>query len=67
MLETNSQIAGRLDEVARLLETQGANRFRVEAYRRGAVTLRNLSKPVKDIIKTKGIEGLEELPTIGRL
>lgn len=65
MLEANSQIAGRLDEVARLLETQGANRFRVEAYRRGAVTLRNLSRSITEIIKTEGIEGLEELPTIG--
>lgn len=65
MLETNAQIAGRLDEVARLLEAQGANRFRVEAYRRGAVTLRNLSRSVIDIIKTSGIDALEEIPTIG--
>ena len=65
MLDENSQIAGRLDEVARFLEAQGANRFRVEAYRHGALTLRNLSRPIIEIIKTKGIEGLEELPAIG--
>jgi hypothetical protein len=65
MLDANTRIASRLDEVARLLETQGANRFRVEAYRRGAVTLRNLSISVVEIIKRKGIEGLQELPAIG--
>jgi len=33
----NDQVAIRLDEVAQILEEQGANPFRVRAYRRGAI------------------------------
>jgi DNA polymerase (family X) len=44
----NDTIAGRLDEVARLLGEQGANRFRVEAYRHAATTLRSLRRPVSE-------------------
>jgi len=32
----NEDVAGRLEEVARLLAIQGANRFRVRAYERAA-------------------------------
>ncbi len=61
----NAMIAGRLEEVAMLLEEQHANPFRVTAYRRAAETLRHLATPVGDILKKKGLEGLDELPTIG--
>jgi len=63
--DINSLVATRLDEVARILEEQGANTFRVGAYRRAAAMLRGLKRPVNLIIKTKGLEGLEELPGIG--
>lgn len=62
---TNAQIADRLDEVATLLEAQHANRFRVAAYRSGASTLRDLARPVAEILDGEGIEGLERLPSIG--
>jgi len=61
----NDDVAGRLDEVARLLATQGANRFRVQAYERAADTLRRLPRPVSDILADRGVEGLRELPGVG--
>ena len=61
----NDDVAGRLDEVARLLAAQGANRFRVGAYERAANTVRRLSRPVSDVLEREGIEGLQKLPGIG--
>ena len=65
METVNSQVAERLAEVARILEAQGANIFRVGAYRRAAAMLRGLERPIDEIVKTEGIEGLEKLPGIG--
>jgi hypothetical protein len=61
----NQQFAERLDEVAQILEEQGANRFRVRAYRRGADTLRGLPRPVGEIFEQGGLPALEALPGIG--
>jgi len=61
----NDQIARRLDEVADLLDEQGANVFRVQAYRRGAQTVRHLTRPVSEIFEQQGIAGLRELPGVG--
>ena len=65
MTDANAPIAVRLDEVATLLQQQGANRFRVDAYRNAAQTLRNLEPPVSEILETDGIEGIDGLPGIG--
>lgn len=62
---TNDQLAERLEEVAMLLEEQGANPFRVRAYRTGAETLRTTDRPVQDILKSEGRDGLMRLPGIG--
>jgi len=51
----NTEIAGRLKEVARLLDEQGANQFRVRAYQRAAETLKNLKRPVDKLIKAGGL------------
>lgn len=61
----NEQIAARLDEVADLLQSQGANLFRVRAYRLAAQTLRNLDRQVHEIVAEEGMEGLMRLPGIG--
>ncbi|PYJ67937.1 MAG: DNA-binding protein, partial [Verrucomicrobia bacterium] len=58
----NIEIAGRLDEVA---VEQGANRFRVQAYRHAANALRRLSRSVADIFAEQGIEGLGQIPGVG--
>lgn len=62
---TNATVADRLDEVAQILEEQKANVFRVTAYRRAATMLRGLDKPLDEIVKTEGLEGLQKLPGIG--
>jgi len=62
---TNDQIAACLEELADLLEAQGANLFRVRAYRTAAHNLRDLPRPVHEILGTEGVAGLIELPGIG--
>lgn len=64
-MTANDQIARRLDELASLLETQGANPFRVNAYRRGAMAIAGLPEPAADLYAREGIEGLEQIPSIG--
>ena len=61
----NRAVAARLDEVARLLAEQGANPFRVAAYRRAAETVRRLRRSVAALLREEGLEGLERLPGIG--
>jgi putative hydrolase len=61
----NTEIARRLEEVAWLLNEQGANPYRVQAYRRAAETLRRLGQPVTEILQREGAEGLRQLPGIG--
>jgi DNA polymerase (family 10) len=60
----NPEIAQAFDEVADLLELQGANPFRVRAYRNAARTLRDLAEPVAEIAADPG-RRLEDLPGIG--
>jgi DNA polymerase (family X) len=50
----NAGIASRLEEVADILEAQQANPYRVQAYRRAAMTVRNCDRPLAEI------EGFEE-------
>ena len=54
----NVEIGRRLEEVADLLEAQQANPFRVQAYRRAAVNVRRVSKPLAEIWHEQGDEGL---------
>ena len=61
----NMQVARRLNEVADLLRDQGANSFRVQAYRRGAKTVARLERPVNEILEEEGLDALRQLPGIG--
>jgi DNA polymerase (family X) len=61
----NNEIASQLKEIARMLDEQGANQFRVRAYQRAAETLKNLKRPVDRLIKAGGSEAIRELPGIG--
>ncbi len=61
----NTEIARRLEEVAWLLNEQGANPYRVQAYRHAAETLRRLNRPATEIVQQEGAEGLRRLPGIG--
>lgn len=61
----NVQIAEMLREAATLLEHQGANPFRVGAYRRAASTVELLERSLRAIHEREGIEGLIALPDVG--
>lgn len=62
----NRQIAEKLDEMAELLEAQGANPFRVRAYRRAAGALGDLDRDLEEIAASEGVEGLVAIPTVGK-
>jgi putative hydrolase len=62
----NAAIAGKLLELADLLEQQDANPYRVTAYRRAAETVLSQGEPVADLAEREGAEGLDRLPHIGR-
>lgn len=61
----NATIAALLREVAELLEAQGANRFRVRAWRNGAATIEALDRPARSLLAEQGLEALDQLPDIG--
>jgi hypothetical protein len=61
----NYSIARCLDETAELLQAQGANPFRVGAYRKAAATVRDSRQPVAEIYRDSGDEGLCRLRGIG--
>lgn len=65
-LPLNQKVADKLREAADLLEQQGANPFRVGAYRRAAETVARLDRDVRDIVTVEGVDGLTALPAIGR-
>jgi DNA polymerase (family 10) len=59
----NADIAAIFEEIADLLEIQGANPFRIRAYRNAARTLGELSQDVRMLVE-KG-DDLKRLPGIG--
>ncbi len=61
----NADVAVRLEEVADILAAQDANPYRVSAYRRAAVIVRNQNHALSEIVEQQGIEGLDALPGIG--
>jgi len=61
----NLHVAGRLEEAARLLREQGADAFRVRAYRRAARVVRGSAVPIEQLHRREGIEGLKRLPGVG--
>lgn len=63
---SNATIAHRLREVADLLELQEASPFRVNAYRRAAVTVEALPDELHKISGHDDRAKLEQLPGIGR-
>ncbi len=62
----NQRVAEVLEEIADLLEEQGANPFRVRAYREGAKTIRGSERSVEAILDEEDVDGLMQLPGIGQ-
>lgn len=61
----NIDYARVFEEIADLLEIQGANPFRVRAYRNAARTLETLSQPIDSLLEDENAR-LEDLPGIGK-
>ena len=64
--KSNETVAGTLSAVADLLEDQGANEFRVRAWREAAAAVRALGRPAGDVLRDDGLEGLDAIPGIGQ-
>ncbi len=62
---TNEAIAAALAEIAELLQRQGANPYRVRAYRQGAETVCRTREPLQILLAERGIRGLLRLRGIG--
>jgi len=62
---TNAEIAAVFEEIADLLEFQGANPFRVRAYRNGARAIHDLAEPVAGRIGSEE-HPLTDVPGIGK-
>jgi len=62
----NQQIAMKLAQAADLLEQQGANPFRISAYRHASETVSRLPRDIGELTETGGSAGLIELPNIGK-
>jgi hypothetical protein len=61
----NHTIAEQLNEYARVLEAEGGSVFRVRAYRRAAEVIRDLGRPLQELVAEQGRAGLEAIPGIG--
>jgi hypothetical protein len=62
----NEEISDLLERIADLLEAQGANAYRVRAYRAAALTARESAEPLTAIDEAGGHEALERLPGVGK-
>ena len=62
----NLEIANILTHCADLLEIQGAEPFRIRAYRNAVRTIEGLSQPLKQIIEEGKDLSKLELPGIGK-
>lgn len=63
---TNEELADLLERIADLLRAQGANGYRVRAYRSAGRTARTHDEPLVDVFERGGTAALVALPTIGR-
>ena len=64
MTLSNAEVAGALDLLADLLEIEGANPFRVRAYRNAARTVVELPDSLAQMLEAD--QDLSQLPGIGK-
>ncbi|CAN5753603.1 DNA polymerase/3'-5' exonuclease PolX [soil metagenome] len=64
MAYTNADITAIFEEVADLLEIEGANSFRVRAYRQAAENISDMGRSLHDLVTAE--EDLTKLPGIGK-
>ncbi|MBI3190929.1 DNA polymerase III, partial [archaeon] len=59
----NQEVANLLHDIADLLELKGDLIFKINAYRKAAQNIENMTQPIEDVWKSGG---LEKLPGIGK-
>lgn len=64
-MRSNAWIAARLRQAATLLAAQGANPFRISAYRRAADAIERLAADIRDVAEADGHAALEAIPGVG--
>jgi len=62
---SNDNIAQMLNLIADLLEVQGANPFRIRAYRNGARSVQTAGESLAELVQQNQIDALKDLPNIG--
>ncbi|MCU0653405.1 MAG: helix-hairpin-helix domain-containing protein [Candidatus Pacebacteria bacterium] len=62
----NSEIAQKLEDIARLLDIKSDKPFRIRAYRKAAEALRALTVDVNGIYQKDGITGITNIPGVGK-
>ena len=62
----NRDIARMFERVADLLEIQGANPFRIRAYRTASLTIEGIATPLASLIGQDDGKALQKLPGIGK-
>ena len=62
----NQSVADKLRQVAAVLAQQGANPYRVSAYRRAADAVAREERDLREIFEAEGPKGLLALPHVGR-
>jgi len=62
---TNTRIAAMFEQIAALLDQQGASPFRVRAWRAGAHAIRTNERELAEVFRVDGREGLEAISAIG--
>jgi DNA polymerase/3'-5' exonuclease PolX len=61
----NQTVAQHLTRRARVLERESGNLYRARAYRRAALVILGLARPVELLVAEEGLKGLRKLPGIG--
>ncbi|HBF66874.1 MAG: hypothetical protein UY77_C0021G0006 [Candidatus Uhrbacteria bacterium GW2011_GWA2_53_10] len=63
---TNTEISQAFNDIANLLEIQGANRFRVRAYQNASLTIQAYPEEMSALHKNGGLKALDTIPGIGK-
>ena len=62
----NEAIARRFYRLSALMEVRGDDPFRLRSYRNAAEAIEVWPTPLKDIAAKEGMEGLQEIPGVGK-
>jgi len=62
----NEAIARRFYRLSALMEVRGDDPFRLRSYRNAAEAIEVWPTPLKDIAEKEGMEGLQEIPGVGK-